>query len=229
MIIFFATFFLGAILASFFNVVAKSVPTKQNWYSRRSACPLCQTLLKPWQLIPILSYLMQKGKCQTCKSTIPISYLVVEFVGGLLFTTTLFLPFAPRLQMWLFLAMLFTVTLTDLYFQLIPNKILITFGIPLFLLQPQIAVAILSFLFFYLTGLIGSWLFKKETIGGGDIKLYLVIGFVLTLEFLLLSIVITTVTALLYILLWSKNKKQAIPFAPFIALGSLFSYLLMFW
>ena len=229
MTVYLLTFLLGASVASFLNVVAKSVPKNNNWWSRRSACPNCQAILRARHLIPVISYLWQSGQCQTCQTKIPISYLVVEVFGGLLVLTPLLFPTPNLLQAWLFLAMLLTVTLTDLYYRIIPNKILITFAIPLFLLQPQLAGALTGFLFFYGTALLGKFLFQKATIGGGDIKLYLVIGLVLPPQPLILSVVMASGIALFYVLVISKNKKQEIPFAPFIALGSLFAYFSMFW
>ena len=228
MVIYPAIFFLGAAIASFLNVVAKSLPANQNWWSRRSASPCCQTVLQPTALIPIISYLVQNGRCKACLAKIPPSYFWVELTGGLLFLTPLLLPRPYLLQSWLFIALLMTVTLTDFYYRLVPNKILIAFGVPLFLLQPQLAGAVTGFLFFYGAALIGHLLWKKPTIGGGDIKLYFVIGLILPIRPLLLSVVIASGLALCYILIFSQNKKQEIPFVPFIAAGSLLSYLLMY-
>ena len=223
------TFILGATVASFLNVIAKSIPINQNWWSRRSACPHCQNTLKPLQLIPILSFLIQKGRCKPCHAPIPALYPLTEIAGGLLFTFPLAFPTNSNihpLQTWLFFSLLLTVTLTDLYYQLIPNKILIAFGTPLFLMQPNIATAITGFLFFYGTSLLGKVLFKKDTIGGGDIKLYLVIGLVLSIQSLLLSITISSAIALLYVFIFAKDKHTPLPFAPFISLGAVIAYFL---
>ena len=227
MYIYLIAFILGASVASFLNVVAKSLPINQNWISRRSACSNCQKTLSPRELIPILSYIFQLGRCTSCQAKIPPIYLLAEITGGILFITPLFLfPSSYLVQAWIFFSLLLTVTLTDLYWQLIPNKILIAFGIPLFLLRPSIAGAIIGFLFFYGTSLLGKLLFKKETIGGGDIKLYLVIGLVLGVYSLFLSITISSAIALAYILVFAKDKSKPIPFAPFIALGSIIAYFL---
>jgi len=227
MAIYLLIFFLGSSVASFLNVVARSVPLNQNWWLRRSACPNCKTILQPWQLIPVISYLVQNGQCMKCYVKISLSYLMVEIAGGILFTLPLLLPPSTRLQAWLFLLLLITVTLTDLYYRLVPNKILTAFGFLLFLLQPQIVSALTGFLFFYGTAILGRLLWRKETIGGGDIKLYFVIGLVLPIQSLLLSIVFASGLALFYVLVNRHDKKQEIPFVPFIAAGSLLSYLLM--
>jgi len=223
------TFILGSSITSFLNVVAKSVPINENWWSRRSACPHCQTILTPLQLIPILSFLAGKGRCKSCHTKISILYPLAEIVGGLLFTLPLIFlsnPYPQLIQTWIFFSLLLTVTLTDLYYRLIPNKILIAFGIPLFLMQPGIANGIAGFLFFYGAALLGKILFKKDTIGGGDMKLYLVIGLVLDIQSLFLSITISSAIALIYVLIFARNKYAPIPFAPFIALGSIIAYIL---
>jgi len=229
MAIYLLTFFIGATVASFLNVIARSLPINQNWWSRRSACPNCQIILRSTQLIPLISYSVQNGRCRHCQQQIPHRYFWVELVGGLLFITPLLLPQPNLLQAWLFIALLLTVTLTDLYYRLVPNKILIAFGVPLLLLQPEIVSAVTGFLFFLVTATFGKFLFKKETIGGGDIKLYFIIGLVLPIQPLLLSVVIASGLALIYVFIFCQNKKQEIPFVPFIAAGSLLSYLLMFW
>jgi len=221
------TFTLGTIAASFLNVVAKSVPIQQNWWSRRSACPHCQTTLTALQLIPVFSFLAQKGRCRTCQTKIPLLYLLAEILGGFLFIIPLIRhPYSPSslIQAWIFLSLLLTVTLTDFYYRLIPNKILIAFGFLLLPLQPYIATAIIGFLFFYATAWFGKILFKKETLGGGDIKLYLVVGLALPIHSLFLSIAISSAIALVYAFIFARNKP--IPFAPFISLGSLIAYLM---
>jgi len=220
---------LGSIIASFLNVLAKAVPIRENWWSRRSACPHCKTILKPLQIIPLFSFLIQKGRCKSCRIKISPLYFLVEITGALLFTLPLTFPPHPSsglIQTWIFFSLLLTVTLTDLYYQLIPNKILIAFGLPLLLIQPNIPTAITAFLFFYGAATLGKSLFKKETIGYGDIKLYLVIGLVFSIQSLFLSITISSASALIYALIFAKNKP--IPFAPFIAFGAIITYILSF-
>jgi len=221
-----STFILGSIVASFLNVIAKSVPIGKNWYSRRSACPHCQSKLTPRELIPILSFLLQSGRCKSCGVKISSIYFLTEIAGGILFV----LPFifhgfsySNFIQAWLFFSLLLTVTLTDIYYQLIPNKILIVFGVGLFLTGGNVVSALVGFSFFYGASMLGSFLFKKETIGGGDIKIFLLIGWVLPLQELFFAILIASSIALVYVLSIGKNK--AIPFAPFIALGAIIAYL----
>ena len=229
MLIYALVFLLGTIVASFLNVVAQSLPVKQNWWSRRSCCKNCQAILTPRQLIPIFSYLWQRGRCLSCHSKIPPSYLLTEIIGGVLFVIPLLLlpnwDSLAIIQAWSFFALLLTVTLTDLYYRLIPNKILLIFGTLLFFLHLNVGAAIFGFGFFYATSKLGTLLFQKATIGGGDIKLYFVIGLVLPIQPLLISITISSTVALSYLLIFVKQKNTQIPFAPFIAIGAVVSYL----
>jgi len=230
--IYLLVFAVGSIMASFLNVVAKSIPIKENWWLRRSACPHCQTTLTPRELVPIFSFLLQSGRCRFCRVKISPIYFLVEVVGGFLFVVPLFflevppsgLFFSELIQAWFVMALLLMVTLTDIYYQLIPNKVLIVFAIGFLLTGGNVITGLVGFLFFYGTSLLGKVLFKRETIGGGDIKLYFVIGLVLSLQELFLAILISSGVALIYILVIGKNK--AIPFAPFISLGALAVYLM---
>jgi leader peptidase (prepilin peptidase)/N-methyltransferase len=189
----------------------------------------CHTPLTALQLIPILSFLIQKGRCKSCHFKISPLYLLAEITGALLLTSPLiFLSNPPTnlIQTWILFSLLITVTLTDLYYRRIPNKILIAFGIPLLLMRPNIATSIIGFLFFYGTALLLKILFKKNTIGGGDIKLYLVIGLVLSTQSLFLSITISSATALIYLFISKNNKNKPIPFAPCSAFGTIIAYIL---
>ncbi len=75
----------GLILGSFFNVVGLSVPIKQSFTTRRSACPSCGKTLSALELIPVLSYLIQGGKCRGCKARISPLYPIIESLTGILF------------------------------------------------------------------------------------------------------------------------------------------------
>lgn len=227
---YFIIFMLGASVASFLNVVAYSLPINANWITRRSACPHCNTNLHALQLIPILSYVFQKGRCHSCHTLISPSYPLIEISGGILFIIALKLQhdfsLLQLIHTWIFFSLLITITLTDLYYGLIPNKILIAFGLFLMLFNPNLISAMFGFLVLFISACIGKWLFKKASLGGGDIKLYFVIGLAIPLNTLLLSIVISSVLALLYLLLIAQNKRQALPFAPFITLGVIITMMI---
>ena len=78
-------FILGTIMGSFYHVVATRLSNDESIITPGSHCPKCNHFLKWYENIPIISYIIQKGKCRNCHSRIPISYLVVEIITGLLF------------------------------------------------------------------------------------------------------------------------------------------------
>ena len=216
---YFTIFILGASTASLLGVVAHDLPLGDHRTTRRLACPHCHTQHRA----PILSYLLQKGRCRTCLAHLSSFYPWIEITGGLLFIMPLFLPhdFSPLqlIHTWTFFSLLITVTLTDLYYGLIPNQILISFGMAFLIMQPHLFSALIGFSLFLIAAHLGKWLFKKETLGGGDIKCYFVIGLAVELNILLFSILASCLMALLYVLIVSKDKQAPIRFAPFIALG----------
>jgi len=222
---YFFSFLLGASVASFLNVVAYSVPIGANWAIRRSACVHCQAHLTARELIPIFSYLAQKGRCRSCSVNISLVYPLIELAGGLLFIIPLILldqiDGQQLAHTWLFFSLLITVTLTDLYYGLIPNKILAVFGALLFMVDPSIFAAVMGLALFLVAALLGRWLFGQETVGGGDVKCYFVIGLALDVRALLVSVVISCGLALGYVLFVAEDRREPVKFAPFIALGAI--------
>lgn len=227
--------FFGAALGSFYHVVGYRMPIGENWVSDRSRCPGCGHQLTALELMPILSYVIQGGKCRECKMHIKPIYLLSEIVAGLLFVFPVwFYGFEGFVSgqlfvAWSFLSMLIIITVSDIYYQLILDKVLIFFGIvimALYLIYPQLNFlqALISggigFMTLCAIGLLGQLLFKKESLGGGDIKLYAVVGFVLGIAPMFLSIFMASVIALIYILLLMKDKMKPIGFGPFIAIAS---------
>lgn len=227
--------FLGAALGSFYHVVGYRMPIGENWVSDRSRCPRCGHQLTAIELIPILSYIIQGGKCRECKMHIKPIYLLSEIVAGLLFVFPVWFYGFEGFETghifvaWAFLSMLIIITVSDIYYQLILDKVLLFWGaiiVFLYVLYPQLDLmsalvsAVVGFLTLYVIGLLGQLLFKKEALGGGDIKLYAVVGFVLGIAPTFLSIFIASVIALSYILLFMKDKAKVIGFGPFIAMAS---------
>ena len=131
-----------------------------------------------------------------------------------------------------FISLLVIITVSDLYYQIIPNIILFIFFpiiLTLRLLSPiefwydGLLGGLLGFIFMYLVALYGKKRFKKEALGGGDIKLYLIIGIVLGYQTVFLSLLFGSLLALLYSLFFGK-KRSYLPFVPFLAIGSLLAY-----
>ena len=234
-LIYLLVFFIGACLGSFYHVVGYRMPISENWVSDRSRCPGCSHELRFYELMPILSYLFQKGKCRNCQMKIKPIYLLSEIFSGLLFVFPVWFYGFDGFHSgaiyiaWAFLSMLIIITVSDLYYQLILDKVLFFFGVVLIILYaiyPKYDLtsgligAGVGFLTLYGVGLLGQFLFKKEALGGGDIKLYAVVGFVLGISNTFLSIFLAAILALIYLLFFVKDKTKPIGFGPFIAIAS---------
>nr|WP_263325554.1 A24 family peptidase [Neobacillus sp. Marseille-Q6967] len=227
-------FVYGILLGSFYNVVGLRVPLKQSIVAPGSACPNCGHQLKPYELIPVISYLLQKGKCRGCQSRISPIYPVFELLTGILFATApLVIGWSGELVVTLTLISMFMIIIvSDINYMIIPDKILIWFA-GIFLLervfwplQPwwdSLLGAGTGFVLLLIIALV-----SKGGMGGGDVKLYALLGFVLGFKLVLLSLFFSTlfgaVIGGLALLFKIVKRKQPIPFGPFIAAGTLTAY-----
>jgi len=230
------SFFYGLILGSFYNVVGLRVPERKSIVAPRSSCPKCGHQLKALELIPVFSYLIQRGKCRQCKVGISPVYPLFELMTGVLFAGSyLLLGWSADLIIALTLVSLFIIiTVSDLAYMLIPDKILLVFAgifamerlfIPLSPWWDSFAGAAAGFFLLLLIALV-----SKGGMGGGDVKLFALIGFVVGIKTMLLSFLFATFYGAFFgiiaMLLGFVKKKQAIPFGPFIAIGTLTAYFL---
>jgi len=128
----FFSFWLGACIASFLNVVIWRVPRDESIVSPPSHCPKCGASIKWWQNIPILSWLALRGKCANCRAPISPRYIIVELIGGCLFLAAFFRynpvePFAwmpmtaALLVAWVWIALMIVGTFIDFDHQLLPD------------------------------------------------------------------------------------------------------------
>ncbi|MFS0775792.1 prepilin peptidase [Neobacillus sp. 3P2-tot-E-2] len=224
----------GLLLGSFYNVVGLRVPLKKSVVAPRSACTTCGHQLKAFELIPVLSFMIQRGKCRGCQSRISPIYPVFELLTGILFATApLVIGWSGELVVALTLISMFMIIIvSDINYMIIPDKILIWFA-GIFLLE-RIFVPLtpwwdsllgaVSVFFLLLTISIIS----KGGMGMGDVKLYAVLGFVLGFKLVLLSFFLSTLLGAviggLAILFKVVKRRQPIPFGPFIAAGTLTAY-----
>src|SRR5699024_1142065 len=127
-------FIFGTVFGSFFNVVGIRVPKKIPFHNDRSYCPKCKHQLRFYELIPVLSYVIQGGKCRSCQANISFMYPFVEFTTGLLFAYAYFhIGFQLELIVaLLFISLLMIIFVSDMYYMLIPDKVLLFF-LPLFI------------------------------------------------------------------------------------------------
>lgn len=227
-------FISGTIFGSFYNVVGYRVPQKKSIVFPPSHCTSCNNRLKPLELIPIFSYLFLGGKCKNCKSEVSIMYPFMELFTGLLFFLS-YLVFGLSLELiisLLFVSLSTIVIVSDLRYMIIPNEIIIIFyililGSRLILngtydITNVILDSLLPFLFLYFIKIFGDKLFKKETLGGGDVKLMLIIGLLLGWGNGIISIFIGTFIAFpIAIYYYFKDKEHMLPFGPYLCIGAL--------
>ncbi|MET3574642.1 prepilin peptidase [Bhargavaea ullalensis] len=228
-------FIYGLVFGSFFNVVGLRVPNGESVVRPPSHCPKCNRRLTAADLVPFFSFVFLKGKCRSCGSKIHWVYPVMELLTGVAFALSyLKFGFSGELVVaLLFMSLLVTITVSDLAYMLIPDKFLLFFGIPLLLLRialplhpwwdgPAAAVVLPAVLL--LTAIL-----SKGGMGGGDIKLYVVIGLVLGLAdsflSLFLAALVGTVAGFIHLKRQGKGRGTPIPFGPWIALGASIAYL----
>ncbi len=233
-LMFLYVFFIGTIFGSFFNVVGIRIPINQS-LTGRSHCPSCNKTLGWLELFPILGYIVLHGKCKTCNVNISIKYPLIELLTGLLFLFSYIMLFENIIEFFLliaFISLMIILTVSDLYYKIVPNKILLVFLPIIFTLRMfspailwynAIIGAFMGFGFLYLISIYGKKRFKQEALGGGDIKLYFIVGLVLGIELVFFSVLFASVFGLLYSVIFIR-KKGYIPFVPFILAGSLFAY-----
>ncbi|MFC4800972.1 prepilin peptidase [Neobacillus sp. GCM10023253] len=224
----------GLLLGSFFNVVGLRVPLKKSIVKPRSSCPTCGHQLTPLELIPVLSYMFQKGKCRGCQSRISPIYPFFELLTGILFAAAPYLVgWSGELIVALTLISLFMIiTVSDIHYMIIPDKILIWFA-GIFLLErifmpldpwwDSALGAVTGFLLLFIIMIV-----SKGGMGFGDVKLYALLGLVLGFKLVLLSFFLSTlygaVIGGLAQLFRIIKKREPIPFGPFIAAGTLTAY-----
>ena len=230
-------FILGLFMGSFYTVVGSRLPKGEKIINDRSHCDNCQHELTLLDMIPVLSYLFLRGRCKYCKEEInPLSTSMELFTGTLFALSYFRFGFSYELFIALGLvSMLIILSVSDLSYYIIPDEVLIFFSgyfLIIITLQFGVVPALISirnglilFGVMYLIMLIGNFLFKKESLGGGDIKLLFVFGLVIDPLLGLISIFIASVIALPIALILLKTKKQKlIPFGPFLLIAINFIY-----
>lgn len=229
-------FLFGAVIGSFLNVCIYRIPLKKSIVSPPSSCPSCGELIKSYDNVPIFGYIFLGGKCRNCKTSISIRYPLIEALCGLL-ALSLYYKFSFSADFFifaLFTASLVVITFIDLDKRIIPDVISlpgIVIGLCLSYFITQITVVdsligIISgggSLFLFALGY--HLLTGKEGMGGGDIKLLAMIGAFTGWKGILFTIfassLIGSVIGVALMAIMKKDKRYAIPFGPFLSLGTL--------
>ncbi len=242
--VYFDVFIVGLVIGSFLNVCIYRIPKGKSIVSPPSACPACGSKIKPWHNIPVLSYILLRGRCAYCGAGISPRYPLIELLNALLYVAVLYrfgLHPASFLIMVLISAFI-VVTFIDLDHQIIPDGITlpgIVLGLilgPLVLRNPAIpwhTGFINSLLgvvvgggFLWITFHLYYALTKREGMGGGDVKLMAMIGAFLGWKAVLLTIflgsLLGSVVGLGLVIFKGMNmRKTPIPFGPFLVAGAM--------
>lgn len=225
-------FIVGSVFGSFFGVVGTRLSKGESIIKPRSHCCYCNHVLKWYELIPIFSYIIQRGKCSSCKKSLSAFYPVTEIISGLLFMISYFcFGFSKELVVSLVVvSFLVIVIVSDITYLIIPDEITLFFSILMIVIKfflfgyKEFAFSVLSgillFSLMYCIMVMGNKIFNKETLGGADIKLMFFVGLVVSPVLGILNIFVSSCLALpISLLFLIKDKNNVIPFGPFILLG----------
>jgi leader peptidase (prepilin peptidase) / N-methyltransferase len=226
----------GLLLGSFLNVVAYRLPRGESLAVPASRCPGCDAAIKPYDNVPVLSWLLLRGRCRSCGQSIAWRYPLVELATAVLMALTV-VVIGPNEDVWLglaFVLLLVPVTVIDLDFRIIPNKLMIAGTIAalaiLALTRPDdipehliAAVAAGGFL------LIAAVAYPSG-MGMGDVKLAFVMGLFLGREVGVAMLVALVAGSVVGIAIMARKgtqegRKTAVPFGPFLALGGVVALL----
>ncbi|MBD3403058.1 prepilin peptidase [candidate division GN15 bacterium] len=232
---------VGLCLGSFLNALIYRIPRKLPFVMNRSVCPKCSSQLKWYHNIPLVSYLFLRGKCAFCGERISPRYPIVELANAGLYLYFYWqLGFTVDFFIFAYLSsVLLAIFLIDLDHQLIPNFFTysgIVLGLGLSFVPGGLSPvqSLIGFLVgggsLYLIALLGDWLFKKESMGGGDIKMAAMLGAFLgwqkVLFVFIASAAIGLVVSIIMMLLSARMREErVIPFGPFLAGAAMLAIL----
>jgi len=230
----------GLFIGSFLNVCIYRIQKGESIVWPPSHCPKCTKALKPWDNIPVISYLILKGRCRYCTEPISVRYPVVELLSALLAVSLLyrFGMSVTFLIYYLWACVLIIITFVDLDIQIIPDTLslggivvglLVVYWLPITYKDAFIGLVLGGGL---LLAIIYGYYFltKKEGMGGGDVKLLAMIGVFTGWQGVLFTVFAASLMGSMVGIPWGLIKKgtlkAAIPFGPFLALGAL---IYVFW
>ncbi len=229
-------FVFGAVIGSFLNVVIHRIPRDKSIVRPGSSCPSCGARIKFYDNIPILSYLILRGRCRGCGQHISLRYPIVELVSGLAFAACLRTTgFSVELPIVLvFVCLLITLSFIDLDFMIIPDVlslgglllgIVLSFFRPFFSFVDALLGVLVGGGLLYIIAKSYELLRKKEGMGGGDIKLLGMIGAFCGIKGVVFSLVVGsflgTAVGIPLMLLKRANTQYALPFGPFLSFGAV--------
>lgn len=222
-------------------VVGERLPNGKSIVKPRSYCDNCKHSLSVKELIPIFSYLYLGGKCLKCHKKIGIIYPLFELISGVLFVTA-YLVFGLSLELLValtFISILLTIIISDYKYMIICDEVLIVGDIlliiELFIWKGlnntllSILNGIFAFMIMFIIKKLGDLLFKRESMGGGDIKLMFTFGLVLGLLNSVMCIFLASLIGLpISLILMNLYNDHEVPFGPYLAFAAIVILLTQF-
>lgn len=229
-------FIFGLIIGSFLNVVIYRLPLHQSLAYPSSHCPFCNAKIKPYDNIPVISYVLLLGRCRSCKKHISLRYPLVELLTGCMIVL-LYMKYGPGIDMlmlFILSASLIAITFIDIDHRIIPDT----------LSYPGILVGFVSSFFIPINNPVGSvigmfagsgilfivaYLYEKitgaEGMGMGDVKLMAMLGAFLgwqaSIFIIIMSSLIGSIAGIGLMVFAGKSRKFAVPYGPFISLAAV--------
>lgn len=245
----FMIFLAGLSFGSFLNVIVYRLPARKSIVKPPSSCPTCEKQLGPVDLIPLVGYILLRGRCRYCGVYISLRYPLVELLTGLLFLFT-FYHFGFNLSALFYLVLLYlllAISLIDLEHRIVPNTLVGTGLTVAAVLQiPSLAAAVFAVPEVLIIGrpisdaLLGMlagggvlllvFIISRGGMGAGDVKLIAMIGFFVGLSgtavVILLAFLFGALVGVTFMILGKLTRKDALPFAPYLALAA---FIQVFW
>ena len=242
-----AVFAFGLIVGSFLNVCIWRLPAGEQVVKGRSHCRSCRQVIRWYDNVPLISFFLLKGKCRFCRAKIAWSYPGVELITALLFVAVLIrFGWTPRAAIYGALgAALILLSVVDVREMILPDEItlpglqggvILSFFFPALhgvsgrweSLAASVVGALAGAGFLWVVGTVGSWVFKREAMGQGDVKLMAMVGSVIggwkvtLVNFIIAPLLGSVVGGVLKL----RYKIDLIPYGPFLAAGT---FIVIFW
>ena len=231
-------FIIGLIFGSFYNVVGLRLPKNESIIFPGSHCFKCNHKLSWYENIPVISFIFLKGKCKSCHQKISLMYPVMELLTGILFLFSyIIFGFSENFIISIIISSLVIIIIvSDSKYMIISDGPLIVSGLLIIITKLifeglnktliSFMSGILIFVLVYGLMLLGNFLFKKESLGGGDIKLSFIAGLVLGPLLGIFYIILASFLAFPYAMyITVKREENMLPFGPFLAVSMLLLYL----
>ena len=231
-------FIFGSVMGSFYHALSNRLSKGESIINPPSHCEKCKHQLKWYELIPIISYVIQGGKCRKCKEKLPISYLLIELCTGILFAVC-YHVFDFKIELisaLIFVSALIIVIISDIEYMIILDEVLVVSVFSIIIVNIidiglyKTAINVLSglgaFMTMYLIKKLGDIIFKQESLGGGDIKLMFLVGIVIGYPMAICNIFFATFIAFpIALCLLIFKKDNIIPFGPFLSMSAILLYI----